>query len=128
MFKFIMSAEELLAALMDNDLHDRGPDRELDDRIWRWVNEHHIHGPGWRYDLEEAPRYTESLDAAYSLLPADGEPPQVVDFILEHTNGGMTIGARAGTSDPAETFWGESDAIALTGAAIRAHLELFGRN
>lgn len=41
-----------------------------DDYIWHWVNKSKLNpnAPGWQYDLEDAPRYTSSLDAAIGLV------------------------------------------------------------
>lgn len=121
--KRIMSRLELLAALKDAD----GPDREIDDRIWRWVNERKLnpHAPGWQYDLLEAPAYSESLDAARSLIPiTDKETGERMDFILEHVNGGLTISSLVGHADPDRRAWGANDAIALTVGALQAHEDL----
>lgn len=104
------------------------PDRKIDDRLWRWVNDAKVNprAPGWQYDLEFAPHFTESLDAARSFIPrletCDGVLP--MDFVLEHINGGITIGARVGEQDPDKVVFGENDAIALTRAALRAHMML----
>lgn len=44
--------------------------RELDDLIWRQVNEwQQAKGRGWKYDLEFAPHYTTNLQDAVSLVP-----------------------------------------------------------
>lgn len=116
-YKRHMSRLEIISALAEVD----GPDRDLDDRIWHWVNDNKLnpHAPGWQYDLLEAPAYTESLDAARSLLPkVEGVP---MDFILEHVNGGLTISAVVGHNDPDRRAWGANDAVALSRGALEAH-------
>jgi hypothetical protein len=109
-----------------------GPDRALDVVIWlvvtpgstrrQWSYEHKA--TGQRCDVDETrdgshrlitvPSYTASLDAAASLIPADH------DWVLEHVNGGLTIGARVGHNDPDKTSWGDTAAAALCAAALRA--------
>jgi hypothetical protein len=64
------------------------------------------------------PQYTRSLDAALSLIP-EGH-----DYILEHVNGGLTIGARVGHNDPDRTAWGDTAALAMCNAALRAQANL----
>lgn len=103
------------------------PSRDLDDRIWRWVNDRKLNptAPGWQYDLLDAPLYTSCVTAALTLLPVVGElghPNERMDYILEHINGGMTIGCRVGTGDPDATEWGCNAATAVSRAAIVAHL------
>jgi len=48
-----------------------GPDRQLDDAIWLAENRagRGSERGGWLYDLEPAPGYTASIDAAMTLLP-----------------------------------------------------------
>jgi hypothetical protein len=69
-----------------------------------------------------APAYTASVDAALTLVPVfqteDG--PRPADYILEHVNSGLTIGARVGHNDPDRTSWGATDALAICAAALRA--------
>lgn len=117
--KLIMSATELDAVLREAD----EPSREIDDRIWRWANERGLFG-GWRYDLVEAPEYTKSVDAALTLLPVMDEHGTPMDFILEHVNGGLTIGCRVGVADPDSAVFGCNDASAIARAAIIAHMRL----
>lgn len=119
--KRVMSRTELIARLKDCE----GPCRETDDRIWRWVNESKLNraAPGWQYDLLDPPAYTESLDAARSLIPFVS-PDERMDFILEHVNGGLTIGSRVGHDDRDRTAWGANDAIALSRGALEAHGDL----
>lgn len=64
----------------------------------------------------DIPHYTSSLDAAASLIP-DG-----FDWILERTNGGLTISARVGHDDPDRSSWGNSPALALCAAALAARV------
>ncbi|AOR76560.1 hypothetical protein BES08_07220 [Novosphingobium resinovorum] len=102
------------------------PSREIDDRIWRWVNEKQWGVKGWRYDLEEAPRYTESVDAALTLLPLC-DTGERFDYVLEHINGGLTIGCQVGTNDPDAVVFGCNDASAISRACLVAHHREFGR-
>lgn len=66
----------------------------------------------------DVPAYTRSLDDAASLIP-EGH-----DWILEHVNDGMTIGARVGHNDLDRTSWGETPALALAAGALRARAAL----
>ncbi len=121
-YKTNMSAAELILALGDLD----GPSRPLDDRIWRWVNEQKLNpaAPGWQYDLLEPPAYTQSVDAALTLLPILNAEGERADYILEHVNGGLTISAQVGHNDPDKRTWGENAAIALTRGALELHVEI----
>lgn len=65
-------------------------------------------------EYTKLPRYTTSLDAAVSLIPTGH------DWILEHVNGGLTIGCRVGHNDPDRTSWGDTAALAICAAALRA--------
>lgn len=100
------------------------PSRSLDDRIWLWVNRNKLNpcAPGWQYDLMDAPHYTSSVDAALTLLPKGGPDNQPFDFVLEHTNGGLTIACRVGTPDKDAMEFGCNNASAVTRAAIVAHM------
>jgi hypothetical protein len=108
------------------------PDREVDTTIWlavtsgatrRQTGYTHTASGKW-CDIDETrdasgrliivPRYTSSLDAAASLIPSD------FDWILERTNGGLTICARVGHNDPDRSSWGNTPALALCTAALRA--------
>lgn len=118
--KYIMTAEELSETLRLAD----APSAEVDDRIWRWVNESGLCN-GWQYDLKDAPAYTSSLDAAATLLPVTGAPGELderADYIIEHVNGGLTIGARVATADSDHIVFGCNAASALSRAAIEAHI------
>jgi hypothetical protein len=112
------------------------PLRELNVEIWlsvtlgatrrQWTYKHEASGKECHVDetrdgnsrLIIVPAYTTSLDAAASLIP-EGH-----DWILEHVNGGMTIGARVGHNDPDKTSWGDTAALALCAAALRARAGL----
>lgn len=124
--KYVMTATEIAEEL--RKWEDLASDRDLNDRIWRWVHEQKINprSPGWQYDLHHAPDFMGSLDAACSLIPImhteDG--PRRMDFILEHINGGLTIGCRVGNSDPDEMMFGNNDAQAVSQAALAAHIRL----
>lgn len=100
------------------------PCRDLDDRIWRWVNESG-HCRGWQYDLKDAPTYTASVDAALTLLPVTGKPGELnerADYILEHVNGGLTIGARVGTENSNEIAFACNAASAITRAVMQFYM------
>lgn len=86
--------------------------RQLDADIWRAIPDHSANGD--KSNSFYAPRYTMSLDDAASLIP-DG-----YDWILERVNSGMTICARVGHNDPDRTSWGETPALALAAASLRA--------
>lgn len=66
--------------------------------------------------------YTASLDAAVSLVPVGH------DWILENVNGGQTICARVGHNDKDRNSWGDTPALALTAAALRARLAMGDRD
>lgn len=100
-----------------------GPDRELDIAIAACVGwmprEQDKRGP---FETCTAPAYTASMDAAMTLVPVytdeDGEHPY--DYIIEHTNGGLTIAARVGQqSDPS---FGDTVFLALCIAALKARI------
>lgn len=100
-----------------------GADRELDAEIWLVVESRIVPlWPHWDVDDREmmTPRYTASLDAAMTLVPVytdeDGEHPY--DYIIEHTNGGLTIAARVGQqSDPS---FGDTAPLAICIASLKA--------
>jgi hypothetical protein len=107
-------------------------DRELDTEIWlavtpgatrqqsgythtatgRWCTIDETREPSGR--LIVVPHYTSSLEAAASLIPAD------FDWILERTNGGLTICARVGHNDPDRSSWGNTPELALCAGALQA--------
>ncbi len=93
-----------------------GPSRELDVEIvfalHPEIGAYQPHCAGeepifWNdpYYKQKCPKFTASLDAAASLIP------EGFDWILEHVNDGMTIGARVGHNDPDRTSWGETPAL-----------------
>lgn len=125
--KFNMTALEIDAALKDPEryaLSDLAL-RDIDDRIWRWVNENKLNpaAPGWQYDLFAAPRYTTSVDDALTLRPVFDTPdgPQAADYVLEHVNGGLTIGCRVASVDDEHMRFGDNDAQAIVRACLEAH-------
>lgn len=85
------------------------PSRELD-----WEIHVLVRPPSMRGRYFDCPRYTESLDAAASLIP-DG-----FDWILERTNGGITISSRVGHNDPDRYSWGSTPTLALCVGALDA--------
>ena len=87
-------------------------DVQIEDRAVEYVNERVENGYNsiWR----GVPRYTASLDDAALLIP-DG-----FDWVLEHVNGGLTIGARVGHNERDQTVFGNSAALALCAAALYA--------
>lgn len=101
-----------------------GPDRELDCDIARMLgvtvmrrnhedtaNEEHTY---WRY--------TESLDSALSLVP------EGFDWIIGRTNGGLTIHAEVGGRGNEFMRFGDTPALALCAAALRARSTEGGDN
>ncbi len=107
-----MSGAEMEALIQRVEAAE-GPDRELDGEI------HGIPSAAC-CDWDDVPHYTASLDAAASLIP------EGYDWILERTNGGLTICARVGHNDPDRNSWGDTPALALCAAALRALLEMEG--
>src|SRR5574337_136324 len=102
-----------------------GPDRQLDVYIvfalYPDIGAYQPHCAGeepifWDapYRKQPCPKFTASFDDAITLIPA------AHDWILEHVNGGMTIGARVGHNDPDKTSWGDTAVLALCAAALRA--------
>lgn len=84
-----------------------GPSRELDWLIECTVNDHaRISGP-----MHNDPRYTASIDAALTLVPAG------YDWAVFHTNGGITLHAWCGDR---EDRFGATPALALAAAALKA--------
>jgi hypothetical protein len=114
-------------------------DREIDADIWlavtpgatrnktgythaasgKWCDIDETRGPDHR--LITVPRYTSSLSDAASLIPED------FDWILERTNGGLTICARVGHNDQDRSAWGNTPELALCAAALTA-LSVIGDN
>lgn len=95
---------------------------------------HLMYGGGW-FAFENL--NPDSRNARFQQMKADGHYayglnfasargliPDGYDYVLEHVNGGLTIGARVGHNDPARTFFGATDELALLGAALEAQLEL----
>jgi len=66
-------------------------------------------------DYIGAPAYTASLDAAMTLVP------EGFDWIIGHTNGGLTIHAEVGDR---EQRFAATPALALCAAALRARVQL----
>lgn len=94
-----------------------GADREIDRAIMEALRRAPDYAADWgpRDNCHPAPfAYTASLDAAMGLVP------EGYDWIIEHVNGGLTIGARVGHNDPDRTSWGATPALALTAACLRA--------
>lgn len=63
------------------------------------------------------PRYTESLDAIVGLIEAQ-RPGW--DYTLEHTNEGLTIRAQIGPEKENAIAFGDTDALALCAAFLKA--------
>lgn len=101
--------------------------RDLDDKIWRWVNNNKLNptAPGWQYDLFVAPRYTTSVDDALTFRPVydngRGDGPQAADFKLERLNGGMTIGCLVGSSNEDDYRFADNEAMAIIRACFAAY-------
>jgi hypothetical protein len=116
----LKTAEQLSEILKDLD----GPCRFTDDHLWRWANENKRGVIGWRYDLESAPPYTSSLDAALSLLPVcglEGAIDERADYVIHHVNGGLTIFASVAPNTGLEnSSFGANVAIALCRAVMDA--------
>ena len=78
------------------------------------------------FAFEHVPYYTTSLDAALTLVPKEpkNEPSGIYDYQLESTNGGLTISARVGNSEPC---FAETIALALCIASLKAKDSTDGR-
>lgn len=100
-----------LMALAERAEKATGPDREIDLAIWRMVDPRaaEMEAEG-RAPLRWLHCYTESLDAAMTLVP------EGYDWAVFRTNGGLTIHAWCG--DRVDHF-GETPALALTAASLR---------
>lgn len=83
-----------------------GPSRELDREIARL-----IHGDGWNHHSDT--RYTASLDAAMTLIPADHE------WSVEWGGNSIAI-VRHLIEGPEHRGYAEAPALALCAAALRA--------
>lgn len=66
--------------------------------------------------VSQPPLYTSSVDAALTLVPDEH------DWILEHTNGGMTICAYVGGIGDECRMFGDSPALALAASALAAKI------
>ena len=80
----------------------------------------------WLKKSSLLPAYTASLDAAMSLLPSMEGPcgqETHADFIIECTNGGLTIAAMVGHDNRDKCSWGNTPSLALCAAALRAKQE-----
>lgn len=86
-----------------------GPDEQLDQMIHDAT---HRQPSRFHTEFVEVPRYTGSMDMAMKLIPLDH------DYILEHTNGGLTISARVG--DKNRMSWGSTMPLAICAACLRA--------
>jgi hypothetical protein len=118
-----------LTALRDRVSSLTGPDREVDGELallagWTCTKMERDRQPYWRkpgviewFQRAELPPYTASLDAAFALkealLPG-------FDWILEHTNDGLTISALVGTSDPNARAFADTPVLALIRAILGA--------
>ncbi|TZG25628.1 hypothetical protein [Sphingomonas montanisoli] len=102
-----------------------GPDREVDADIAvaiRWspagIDESLFFSeeirPLYAYKV---PKFTASLDAAMTLVPDD------YDWAVFRTNGGLTVHAWCGSR---EDVFGDTPALALTAAALRARASQSG--
>jgi hypothetical protein len=94
-----------------------GPDREVDLEIYRAIYPFPCVALSERaqdaFDLEKAPKYTSSLDAAMSLVP---------ELLREHAFLQTSTPAKAGfEKDGTFTYFeAATPALALTAAAIRS--------
>ena len=103
-----------------------GPDMDLDAALAEFAGAQIKREPkprNWRVAEKRAgpwrnlPRYTSSIDAALALverlLPG-------FDYILEHTNGGLTISCLLGTADPDKRAFGATPSLAILIALLRS--------
>jgi hypothetical protein len=122
-----------LLALAERVEAASGPDRDLDTEILWHVDRRRFTcgywnaasglprelevmpspkgGLGWIGAQCSAPAYTTSIDAAMTLVP------EGYDWIIGHTNGGLTIHAEVGDR---QQWFANTPALALTAAALRA--------
>jgi hypothetical protein len=89
-----------LEQLSQKCIHATAGDYRIDEEINRAIGG----------NIAFCPRYTRSLDDALKLVPEDH------DWIVEHVNGGLTIGARVGPGCAA--IFGETAPLALCAAAL----------
>ncbi len=111
-----VSPQATLLALADR-CEKEEPSEALDDKIWRWVNDSQLFFKGWQYDLEFAPKYTTSLDAAVTLVPRPWRTVHAEEY-LSQGSWGWTL-RRALPEDYAAST-GKTAALALCAAALRA--------
>ena len=109
-----------------------GPDRELDVTILTTVMGYRdVHGDGRMFDrgndgywwvddcsIQQLPSPTASLDAAMTLIP------ESFDWMLGRTNDGLTIHAEVGGRGDQFMRFGETPALALCAAALRARAQV----
>jgi hypothetical protein len=105
---------EELIALAERVEALSGPDREVDRAIVESVRGK----PKLGFQHGRIDHYTASLDAAMSLVP-DG-----YDWIVGHTNAGLTVYAECGGTGGDFTRFAATPALALTAAALRARAEV----
>lgn len=90
-----ITPEELVKAL--TTAHEGSQD--LDIAIIRFIS--HTNHEFWKNWAGSSHKFTQSYDVALTLLPDDptNEITGKADFILESTNGGLTISAKIGNTD-----------------------------
>ncbi len=71
-----------LTQLIDRLQAIEDPIRDVDNMIWRWVNDNQVGIKGWQYDLKEAPKYTESVDEILALITI-----REYDWVAGNVNG-----------------------------------------
>lgn len=119
-----------LEALLERVEKATGPDRELDAMAFQGFDPHFPEGAMQMhagfidpanfatgpYTSVKAPAYTASIDAALALV--ERVLPEH-DWILQHTNGGLTIACQLGPNKD-RLGWGETPALAILAALLTA--------
>lgn len=127
----ILSAAPYRSTIMRSDLDDliarveglTEPSREVDADIARafglnaWAGRLSALNPDGSWTDIGTSLLTASIDAVLAL--AERVLPGY-DWILEHTNGGLTISCRFGTANPDARVFGPTPALALLLAVLRA--------
>lgn len=93
----------------------KGLRRDIDYEWVRWIPNKPLDEP------IEAPAYTASIDAAMTLVPEGN------DWIIGHTNGGLTIHAEVGGRGDEYMRFAATPALALVAAALKARNHLKGQ-
>lgn len=106
---------DIAIAVTIDGFFEIAPRFEGDEVGYGYVKDGQTITPGHGGD-QLVPNYTTSLDAALRLL---GRVLPGYDYMLEHTNGGLTISCLLGTNDPDQRVFANTLPLALVAAVLR---------